>query len=165
MKKLIFVVMSMMALFFGGCATKVYNTQKVVLPKNCVVVPFANFTQTQMAGYKVAGILEGVLKSRGYHVTKSLWDFPEQDYTLTDIKNIIKNTKANYVVTGYVNEYKYKTGIDAEPAVSVTMKIYDKKLNKYIYRGTFAIVGTTYDSLGVVTQEGFNGLLDEIFKK
>jgi TolB-like protein len=153
-------------LLFIGCSKEVYN-----IPKNntkiqtITIVPFANFTQTQMAGYRVAGIVEGVLRDKGFNIQKSLWDYPEEDYTLEEIKQIINNSKERYVLSGYVNEYRYKTGIDGEPAVSVTIRIYDKNLNKYIYKATFSKVGSTYDSLGVITQEALNKVINAISYK
>lgn len=148
-------------LFFIGCG-EVYNIEKTTnLPKqNIEVIPFANFTQTQLAGYKVAGIIEGVLKSKDFNISQSLWDFPEEDYTLKEIKNIIENTNSKYIVTGYVNEYRYKTGIDGEPVISITIKIYDKTKQKYIYTATISKAGNTYESLGTITQEAFNKVLD-----
>jgi len=157
MKKLIFFLA---AILFLGCSKNVYNvSQNQQIPKNLSVIPFANFTQTQLAGYKVAAITEGVLKSKGYNVTSSLWNYPEEDYTLNDIKNLIQNNPSRFIVTGYVNEYKYKAGIDGEPAISITLKIYDKELHKDIYKATISAVGNSYDSLGVLTQENLEEVI------
>jgi len=161
MKKLLFI---MLLIFITGCSSDIYNIEKTTkLSKNQTmnVIPFANFTQTQLAGYKVAGIVEGVLKSKGYNISKSLWNFPEEDYTLNEIKKIIQNTKTNYIVTGYINEYRYKTGIDGEPAISITIKIFDKTKNKYIYSATVSKTGNTYDSLSLITQNAINKIFDE----
>ena len=150
-------------LVFTGCIRENFNVKKTSLPlQNIRIIPFANFTQTPMAGYKVAGILEGVLRSKNIKFKGSLWDFEERDYSIEDIQKLIEDINSSYIITGYVNEYRYKTGIDGEPAVSVTIKIYDKKLKKYIYIATFSRVGDTYNSLGVLTQEGFNKVLEKL---
>jgi hypothetical protein len=112
-----------------------------------------------MAGYKVAGIFEGVLRAKGIHLKGSLWDFKEKDYSVEDINSLLKTQTAKFIITGYVNEYRYKTGIDGEPAVSVTVKIFNNITGKYIYTATFSRVGDTYNSVGVLTQEGFDNLI------
>ena len=158
------ILLSILFLVFIGCSSDVYNVEKttpISKKETMSVIPFANFTQTQLAGYKVAGIVEGVFKSKGFNISKSLWNFPEEDYTLNEIKNIINHTNSNYIVTGYVNEYRYKTGIDGEPAVSITIKIYDNNKHKYIYTATISKIGNTYDSLSLITQNAINKILDE----
>ena len=67
-----------------GCVQESYNLQNSFPSKKVQVIPFANFTQTPMAGYKVAGILEGVLRSKGLALEGSLWDYEEKDYSIED---------------------------------------------------------------------------------
>jgi len=155
-------ILFFLMLFFVGCVRESYNLENTFPYKKVQVIPFANFTQTPMAGYQVAGILEGVLRSKGLTLEGSLWDYEEKDYSIEDIKAMLNHLNANYIITGYVNEYRYKTGIDGEPAVSVTIKIYDKSRQKYIYIATFSRVGDTYNSLGVLTQDGLNKILDTL---
>jgi len=156
-----FLVIILMFLF-TGCLEESLSIDKRAIPKNIEVYPFANLTQTPMAGYRVAGILEGVLKAKGYHIHGSLWNLPQKDYSLEEIKKLLQNSKANYIITGYVNEFRYKTGIDGEPAVSFTIKIFSKKDNKYIYTSTYSAVGDTYNSLGVLIQNGFKKIIKNI---
>lgn len=145
---------------FSGCVRETYSLGSEFPAKNTYeIVPFANFTQTPMAGYKVAGIFEGVLRAKGIHLKGSLWDFKEKDYSVEDINSLLKTQTAKFIITGYVNEYRYKTGIDGEPAVSVTVKIFNNITGKYIYTATFSRVGDTYNSVGVLTQEGFDNLI------
>jgi hypothetical protein len=35
-------------------------------------------------------------------------------------------------VYGSVNDFRYKTGLDGEPAVSITISVYDPKENKVV---------------------------------
>jgi TolB-like protein len=157
------IVFFVVMFIFIGCVRESYNIKKTFPhTKDIRVIPFANFTQTPMAGYKVAGILEGVLRSKNVKFKGSLWDFEERDYSIEDIKKLISDINSTYIITGYVNEFRYKTGIDGEPAVSVTIKIYDKTAGKYIYISTFSRVGDTYNSLGVLTQEGFNKIFSDL---
>jgi hypothetical protein len=154
------------ALLFLGCSQKEISIQQnSVFPKNVKVIPFANLTQTPLAGYKVASITTGVAKSYGINVSDTLLNYPEKDYSLKQIQNILNNFKDGYVITGFVNEYKYKAGIDANPAVSITLKVYDASQKKYVFTSTVSEVGSAYDSLGVITQNALKDIMNEAVKK
>ena len=163
-----YIFLGLFLILFSGCVKESYDITPIKeFPKsNIKVLPFANFTQNPMAGYKVAGILEGVLKANNFNLKGSLWDFEEKEYSIEDIKNLIQKANSRYIITGYVNEFKYKVGIDGEPAISITMKIFDKLKNRYIYTATFSRVGDTYGSITQLTQEGFeNTLSDSIIEE
>jgi len=154
----------LLAFIFTGCAN-IYNIQPSNVSKNKTfkVIPFANFTQTPMAGYRVAGISEGVLKSKNIDIKGSLLNYNEKDYTFEEINQIIKKSHdCDYLLTGYVNEYRYKTGIDGEPAVSVTLKLYDVKNKKYIWRGVASKTGWSYESLSTISQEIIDEMISDM---
>jgi hypothetical protein len=153
------IITALIAILFLGCAQKELSIQNSHIPKTVKVIPFANLTQTPLAGYRVASILEGVLKEKNYNIQSSLFKYQEKDYTLEELKNILKKEKDGYIVTGYVNEFKYKAGIDAQPAVSITLKVYNPKTKKYIYTSTISEIGSTYDSLGVITQKALKEII------
>jgi len=165
MKKLLTLLTFAVFMFFGGCAQKQISVEKTQIPKKIEIIPFANLTQTPMAGYRVSSIALGVLKEYGFTVTNTLTDFPERDYSLEEINKILSEIKDGYVFTGYVNEFKYKAGIDAQPAVSLTIRIYDAKNKKNIYVSTVSEIGSSYDSLGTLTQRSIKETLDESVKK
>ncbi len=50
-------------------------------------------------------------------------------------------------------EWRYKTGIDAEPAVSFSIKIIDLKNNKIVFNGVGADSGLSYQSIGEIAQK------------
>ncbi len=166
MRKYIALAVVLFSVLFTGCAER-YNVQAPLsnVKGSYTVVPFANYTQTPLAGYRVASIAEGVLRSKGLAVDGTLWNYEEHDYSSKEIKEILsKASGSDFVVSGYVNEYRYKTGIDGEPAVSVTVKIYDVKRKKFIWRGVASKTGWSYESLGTVTQKAIDELLNGIFK-
>ncbi|WP_200763638.1 hypothetical protein [Nitrosophilus alvini] len=159
----------LMLFFFSGCSL-VYNTEapKITKTEKFVILPFANFTQTPMAGYRVAGIAEGVFKSYGLVIKGSLWDIDERDYTLKEIREMIKKMEKNdtaYIITGYVNEYRYKTGIDGEPAVSITLKIYDTVQKKYIWGSVASKTGWSYQSVSTIAHELLNEMAYDMIKR
>ena len=154
MKKILTLII---LLIFTGCVRESYNISNQKIPTDVEIIPFVNLTQTPMAGYKVASIVNGVMKTKGYNV--KLFGFSGEEYTPEEINTLLNKADKRYIITGYVNEYRYRTGIDGEPASSVTIKVYDKKEHKYIYTSTFSITGDTYNSLGVITQEAINNVI------
>ena len=124
------------------------------------VIPFENYTETPLAGYRVAAIVEGVLKSKGFKVIR-IWKYSYNEPSEEELKKLFKEAKENadYVIYGTVNEFRYKTGIDGEPAVSVTLYIYDTQKEERVFAGTASASGWAHESLGTVTQKLVNKLL------
>ncbi|MEN3029187.1 MAG: hypothetical protein ABDH29_08300 [Aquificaceae bacterium] len=63
-----------------------------------------------------------------------------------------------YAITG-CNEFRYKAGIDGEPAVSVTLKIYSVKNQKLLYVATASKSGWYFQSVSTLTQQIINRIL------
>jgi len=146
----------------SGCGTQV-NKTPVAFPKNrtCAVIPFVNYSETPLAGKSAASITFGVLKAKGYKV-KNFFDVKDDDLTVKDIKSLkksLKNKGFTCIVEGYVNEWRYKTGIDGEPAVSVTIVIENPATNSTLYTST--ISGTSWGHKSITTL--YQGLLNKEF--
>ena len=67
--------------------------------------------------------------------------------------------RADYLVIGNVQEWRYKTGIDGEPVVSYSIKVIDLKTSNIIFNGVGAKSGWGHKSIGVVAQEIANELI------
>lgn len=154
----------MLAVIFllSSCATA-YNNVGGISNKGemHVILPFENYTETSMAGLRASAILEGVMRANGYKVKERFWEHKDTDFSPVEIKELFaraKNTEARYVVTGQVNEWRYKTGIDGEPAVSITINIYDAKSGGIVWSGTAARSGWSYESLGTAAQKLMDGM-------
>ncbi|MFN3869917.1 MAG: hypothetical protein ACK4MW_00295 [Aquificaceae bacterium] len=149
--------------FLVSCAS-VVSTGKVNIPKSSTfaVLPFENNTETPLAGLRVASITEGVAVSKGYNIKAKMYG-ENKEYTSAEIQNMIKELKErgdiDYVITGSVNEFRYKTGIDGEPAVSITLKIYDLKEDKFVLVNTGSRTGWSHESVGTVAQKILQAIL------
>ena len=148
-------------LFFISCAGVINKGSfKVDRKATYAVIPFENYTETPLAGFRVAAITEGVLKSKGIKVIR-IWNYSYKEPSEEELRIFFEKArnKADYIVSGTVNEFRYKTGIDGEPAVSITLYIYETKTGKRIYTGTASASGWAHESLGTVTQKLINKLL------
>ena len=139
-----------------SCA-KVVDTTALSLPKGKIyaVAPFENYTDTPLAGYRVASMLEGILRAKGYKVADRVWEYPDKEPSREEIKNFLYKSlkKADYVFFGSVNEFRYKTGIDGEPAVSVSVFLMESSTGKVIGGSSLSASGWAHESLGTVLQE------------
>ena len=145
----------------AGCARVVNQTPTLPMKgEHYAVLPFENYTETPYAGYRVASILEGVLASKGYNLIPRVWYLMERELAGEEIEKLkesaVKNG-ARYVVHGSVNEFRYKTGLDGEPAVSITVSVYDVKENKVVKNVTVSGSGWVHESLGTLAQKLLNG--------
>ncbi|MFZ8784368.1 hypothetical protein [Thermocrinis sp.] len=144
---------------FENYAETPYAGYRGVYGNLYAVLPFENYTETPYAGYRVASILEGVLASKGYSLIPRVWSIKEKEPTEEEIKKLkesaIKNG-ARYIVYGSVNEFRYKTGLDGEPAVSITVLIYDARENKVVRNVTVSGSGWVHESLGTLAQKLLN---------
>lgn len=147
-----------------SCSTVVNQSSQKIEKKGKLytVIPFENNTETPLAGLRVASIVEGVATSKGYNLKSNIYLKEQKEYTYEDINKIIEEMKSldvDYVITGSVNEFRYKTGIDGEPAVSITLKVYDLKNSNMVLVNVGSKTGWSHESITTVAQKLINKLL------
>ena len=109
-----------------------------------------NYTDTPRAGMRASNILEGILLAKGYKVTSHLADkLPSKKKA----KKIAKEDGSKYFVYGGVSEWRYKTGIDGEPAVSMQISLYKTKGSKLVWSGTGSDSDWGNSSVGTTAQD------------
>ncbi len=148
--------------FLLSCSKTVdRETLKFDRKKVYAVVPFENYTNTPLAGYRVASILESMLRARGFRVAKRVWDFKGVDPDPQDIRKALEEASkgSDYVITGSVNEFRYKVGVEGEPAVSVSIYLVDSVSGEVVGGATLSGSGMSYESLGTLTQKLIDKLL------
>ena len=127
-------------IFFLGCSSVQKDIYVNNLKKSSIkVLPFKNLSQTPYAGIKAMDIIKGVLRSKGFKIVDN-------------------NSSANYFLYGRVIEWRYKVGIDGEPAVSVYIEIKDKN-STLVYSGIASKSCFGNKSLSVCAQE----MMEDIF--
>jgi len=142
--------------FFVGCSSmQIDSTKFSKIDKNSTItiLPFKNLSQSPYAGIKASNIAEGVLRSEGYKVIRG--------YVIDKNDEIrLKNINSKYILKGEVNEWRYKTGIDGEPAVNIYVEIEDKN-GSVIYSNVGAKSDWGHKSVGICAQE----LIEDMFWK
>lgn len=139
--------------FFAGCASVTHYSQQHSIPVDgyITVLPFQNNTNTPLAGQKAKNILAGILFAKNYPVT--IASLNEEYLTEDQLRKIVKRVPTKYYLYGSVNEWRYKTGIEAEPAVAVNFRIVDKTSGAIVYSAVGAKNGWGQESAGSVAQK------------
>lgn len=164
MKKLLLSLeILILASIVSSCSTLVINSKNVTLNQDAsyMICSFNNYTETPDAGKRVASMLNGILLSKNYKVLDACQLGSKNDINM-NIEEMLNNAKEKgikYVITGSVNEFRYKTGIEGEPAVSLTILVYDVASGKVTWSSTGSATGWSNQSRTTVAQKLLNKLI------
>lgn len=146
-----------------GCSTKAlvttHSSLSTVNKSNKIsLFELNNYTDTPRAGMRAANIVEGVLLAKGYTVQTHL---KQNLYTLQEAQKQAIQDGSNYFLIGGVSEWRYKTGIDGEPAVSLQLTLYATKDKHVVWSATGADNDWGNASIGSTAQT----LIETMVKK
>jgi polysaccharide biosynthesis protein PelC len=160
MKRLIIACLGLLLL--AGCAVS-DHTSSPVLEKNVkwALLPMENHTETPQAGLRMEAITESVIRAKGVMNLEKYPSSLTQDslFEPADAKAVeaaiswAQQSGARYALTGSVNEWRYKTGVDGEPAVGVTLKIIDLQTRQIIWDAAGARSGWGREAVSGVAQK------------
>ena len=117
-----------------------------------------NYTDTPRAGLRASNILEGLLLSKGYVVTSH---FSKKTPSINKAKKIAKGDGSKYFIYGGVSEWRYKTGIDGEPAVSLQTSLYETENSQLVWSATGADSDWGNASIGTTAQDLLLEMIEE----
>lgn len=123
------------------------------------VLPIENNTETANAGQRAASIVAGFLRAQGYTDVREYRtpgdDGMFVDWTGTDMgkaKKWAADNHLRYGLTGAVNEWRYKVGVDGEPAIGIALQIIDLRTGAVVWSGTASRTGWSRDAATSVAQ-------------
>ncbi|HNP01245.1 MAG TPA: DUF4136 domain-containing protein [Agitococcus sp.] len=152
-----------------GCST-LHTTPKITkldTSAQWVLVPSINNTETPQAGARLDSITASLLRVNGVNQlsvyqsntnNESLFDLADrrnQEQAL----NAVKSTGAKYAVAASVDEWRYKVGLDGEPAAGVTVNIIDLSTGQVVWSGTAAKTGWSREAVSAIAQKTVDQLL------
>lgn len=130
------------------------------------IMPLKNNSNIPLAAEKVEQILSTQLYAMGIHAEM----YPKQE--MNDLTLIFDNTAkekharkwlstypADYIITGSVEEWHYKSGLDGEPAVGITLEVKTAKGNTTLWRATGSRGGWGRESVSGTGQIVIEALL------
>ena len=134
-----------------------------------VMLPFGNHTETPQAGLRAEAITETVLRSLGVGDLRQFSATPPPDplFEPTDPKVMeaalawARSQQARYAVTGSVDEWRYKVGVDGEPAVGVSLRLIDLQSNHVVWSAGGGRTGWSREAVSAVAQKLIKALLTQ----
>jgi len=132
-----------------------------------VVLPFANHTETPMAGSRAQAIAQSLLVARTGKVLvaptntqqEALFDAADEARRQQALE-WARSQKVRYALTGTVEEWRYKVGVDGEPAAGVTLQIIDVATGEMLWSGSGGKSGWSREALSAVAHKLIRSLLD-----
>lgn len=170
MEKLKYLLLGLAALLLAACATSIQSTDRheaLDAQASWVLLPIANNTGTPQAALSAEAMLDHLLRRRGitllmnYPSTLSrdtLFE-PTERKVSEEAQKWAREQGARFAVTGSVEEWHYKVGIDGEPAVGVTLKVVDLSSGRVVWSASGAKSGWSRQALSAVAQALLSDLL------
>jgi hypothetical protein len=165
MKLISSTIIGFILLFSVGCSTASIVTTEKLLPavyedvngtyekKNDITISLFrlnNYTDTPRAGMRASNLIEGILLTKGYNIKSHLKD---KIPSMKKARKIAKEDGSKYFMYGGVSEWRYKTGIDGEPAVSFQVSLYKTKKSKLVWSATASDSDWGNASIGTTAQD------------
>jgi hypothetical protein len=156
----------------GACGSIRGTSAPVLSAQDSIgVVSMQNFTETPAAGSSVASIAAGVLRAGGLadvRIVPRIGSQSAQDDALFDTAQRELDEKKlawarehhlKYVLTGAVEEWRYKAGVDGEPVAGITLELIDTASGRIAWSATGTRTGWSRSSLSSVASALIGNLL------
>jgi polysaccharide biosynthesis protein PelC len=125
------------------------------------LMPILNQTETPQAGLRTEAVMENLLRGRGiadlqhYPLslnTETVFE-PAENKLQEQALAWAKTQGIRYAVTGAVTEWRYKVGIDGEPAVGTSLEVVELPTGKVVYSASGGKSGWSREALSAVAQK------------
>lgn len=161
------------ALVLAGCSTGFQSTtghMPLDAQAKWVLLPMANHTDTPQASLSAESMLEHLLRHRGVSTLlqypaalsrDSLFE-PTERKISEEAQKWARDQGARFALTGSVDEWRYKVGIDGEPAIGVTLKVIDLTDGRVVWTASGAKSGWSRQALSAVAQGVLKDMLSNL---
>jgi TolB-like protein len=147
----------------SACATSIQSSSNPITLDpgvKWVLLPITNHTDTPQAGLAAESILEHQLRWRGISnlqhypaaLTRDSLFEPTERKATDEAEKWARDQGARYALVGSVQEWRYKVGIDGEPAVGVALKVVDLLSGQVVWSASGAKSGWSRQALSAVAQ-------------
>lgn len=161
------LIASLLAL--SGCSTTIQTQQDgLTWPTDATwaVLPLVNLTDTPQAALSAEALVLHELRLMGLQPLNyplalggdSLLE-PNERKLVDSALTWAKQQKVRYAVLGQVNEWRYKVGVDGEPAVGLGLQVMDLSTQRVVWSATGARSGWSREALSAVAQRAVAELL------
>ena len=166
------LLLGISAVIVGGCATREVHRERV-LPREdpWALLPLRNLSETPRAGERAQSMLATRLRARGIRLlerpaprtqpgrTRPPWNV---DARYRRALEWARKRGVRYAVTGSVEEWRYKSGLDGEPAVALTIRVIRVRDEAVLFSASATRTGWGYQSTSGVAQRILRALTEQI---
>lgn len=145
-----------------GCTTlDVQPAPELDMKGSWAVLPLSNHTETPQAGLRAESILESLIRSAGVGnlrrypanlASDTLFE-PAERRVVDQALAWARSEKLRYGLTGSVQEWRYKVGVDGEPAVGISLQLLDLQSGAVIWSASGSKTGWSREALSGVAQK------------
>ncbi len=155
-------------MLLAGCAVTALPGQSLSVPADArfAVLPLANATDVPLVERRAQAITVSLLQQKGLrevvvYPQKSTDNPLEAEPAVTAAQALAwaKQQGARYALSGTVTEWRYKTGVDSEPAVGITLQVTDVPTGQVVWSASGGRSGWGYQALAAVGQSQIESLL------
>ena len=157
------------ALLVTGCSSFTREAGET-LPRDAQwgLLPLINYSQAPQAGERSEHILLSVMAEEGLRprlypvVTQD--EMPQLDDRERFNQALAWACEENleYVVSGSVDEWQYKSGLDGEPAVGISLQVIEPNSGRVVWSSSGARAGWSRESLAGTAQKVLRELIGDL---
>ena len=154
-----------------GCATRVIDGDSVSISSSekvrLLMPPFFNATNDDHAGRALSELTGSALVERGiplYQTEELLLSSQGETAAGPDgrYQELANKIGATHLLIGTVHEYRYKTDLDGDPAVGITLRIVDARDGRTVWQGSSSNIGYAFASVTSASQRAVRRLVRRI---
>ena len=158
-------------LLLSGCSVVKTTPEKTALEVSArwTLLPFENLAQAPQGAERIERIVSVLLRSRGVQLADYPREARKNPLLLVDDRARYQKALAwakkegfRYGVTGSLNEWRYKAGLDGEPAVGVTLRVVDLKSEQVVWSASGARAGWGREGVAMTAQKLLDRLLGDL---
>lgn len=161
--------LALAVLLIASC-TRFTGDPGVILPRHAQwgILPMVNYSQTPQAGERSEQILLSAISSHGlqprvYPVsTQGEQALMDDNERLAGAMDWARAEQLDYVLMGSVEEWQYKSGLDGEPAVGISLRVVDVRSGRVLWSKSGARAGWSRESLAYTAQQVIEPLVDAL---
>ncbi len=156
--------------FTAGCATVVHHggpSRGAIAVTRLVLPPFVNATDDEHASRALTEMTGSALVEAGialFQTEELLIKSAADKAQGADGRyaEVARTVNATHLLIGTVHEYRYKTDLDGDPAVGVTLRLVDAASGQTLWQGTSGNVGYAFASLTSAGRKAVRTLVQEL---
>lgn len=161
----------LLVLLLGACSSisQLESSEPIARNAGWAMAPLSNHSETPLASERAAGTLLTLLQQRGlsplYQIPRSEPVNPLALDNAADLQAALSRAQkqgAEYVVTGAIDEWHYKAGLDGEPAVAVSLQVRNANTGVVLWSASGSRSGWGFSTLNGVGSELLSDLVDDL---